>query len=116
MVQQADTKYGQDKCNNLKNKTSVNITAPVHSTQVLARHATWESLVQTGQTNIQASYRAKFIILRASDKFDPSYAELTIKLSILENEIAKCDYKLSNKIPIGMYGSEKTAYGNDWHT
>ena len=40
LVQHISTKYEQYVSNNLHNKTDLNITAPVHSPQVLVRHAT----------------------------------------------------------------------------
>ena len=34
----------------------------------------------------------------------------------MDNEIAKGDYDIANKIPTGISESEKTAYGNEWRT
>ena len=39
-----------------------------------------------------------------------------MKIVILDNKITKGKYEPSNKIPIKVSNSEKTAYGNDWHT
>ena len=97
----------------MHNNIVVNITEPVQSPQVLARIATREALFRTGQTNIQADHLEQSIILKASAASDPLDVELPMDISILDNGIAKGDYKLSNKIPIKMSDSEKTAYGNN---
>ena len=39
-----------------------------------------------------------------------------MKIEIIDNDIAKGDYAIANKIPIEMSKSEKTAYGNEWRT
>ena len=41
-------------------------------------------------------------MLREAATADPSDAELPTKIAIMENEIAKGDYELSNEIPIEM--------------
>ena len=55
ILQHVSTKYGHDLRYELHNKTSVNITAPVHSPQVLEMNATQEGLVRTVQNNVQAA-------------------------------------------------------------
>ena len=52
LVQHIGTKHRQDISNEVHNKTVVNITELVQSPRVLVRHANWEELVHTGQTNI----------------------------------------------------------------
>ena len=47
---------------------------------------------------------------------EPANSELPTKIAILEKEITKGEYELSNKIPIDMSESEKTTYGNNWRT
>ena len=116
LVHHIGSKYGPDIINELHIKTVVNITAPVHLPQVLVRHATWELLVRIVQTNTQMSHKAQPITIKASATSNPLDENLTTKIAILDNEIAKGDYKLDNKIPIEMSNSEKTAYGNDWCT
>ena len=97
----------------MHNNIVVNITEPVQSPQVLASIATREVLFRTGQTNIQSDHLEQSIILKESAASDPLDVELPMDISILDNGIAKGDYKLSNKIPIKMSDSEKTAYGNN---
>ena len=80
------------------------------------RRATREALVRTVQSNIQAARRSQASILRASATSDPSDAELPMKIAILDNDISKGDYELSNNIPKDMPESEKTAYCNYWRT
>ena len=76
------------------------------------RHNTWESLVCTGQYNIQAYRQEQEIIIRASATSEPSGTELPTKMIILDNDISKEYYEISNDIPIEMLESEKTSYGN----
>ena len=73
---------------------------------------TQEALVRTGQSSIQAALRAHEIMLRAASSADASDAELPMKIVILDNDVSKGNYDLSNKIPIYMSESEKTTYGN----
>ena len=102
LFQHIGTKYGQDISNELNRKVKVNLVTPFHSTEFLVMHATREALVRTGQSNIQAACRAQASILRAAATADPSDAELPTRIEILDNEIAKGDYDLSNEIPIDM--------------
>ena len=96
-VQHVGTKYGQDISNDLNNNIKVNIGAPVHSTQVLVRHNTQESLVHTGQSNIQTDFWSQSSMLRAAATADPSDADLPTNIEILDNDIAKGDFDLSRK-------------------
>jgi hypothetical protein len=47
LVQFMVTNYGQDISNELQNKILVTLTKPVHTPEVLARHAIQEQMVQT---------------------------------------------------------------------
>ena len=100
LVQNFGTKYGQDINNELNSKLKLNRVMPVHSTAVLVRHATWEALISTGQSNIQLYRQAQAKMFRSEATYDPSDAELPMKIAILENEIVKEDYDLANNIPI----------------
>ena len=53
LVQHVSTKYRKYIIKELHNKTILNITAPVHSPQVLVTHAAHKSLFCTVQTKIQ---------------------------------------------------------------
>ena len=55
-------------------------------------------------------------MLRAAATAGPSDAELPTKIAILEKNIAKGDYELSNEIPIEMSDSYKTVFGNEFLT
>ena len=85
MVQNVSNNYRQDISNELHNKTFVNITSPVHSTQVIVSPTTWGQLVRMGLTNLQVARRAQSSILRVVAVFDPTDAELPMKIEILEN-------------------------------
>ena len=90
----------------------VNIVTPVQSADILVRHATREALVCTVQYNIKKDLWSQSSKLREVATGDPSDAVLPMKISMMENEIFKGDYDLSNDIPIDTSESEKTAYGN----
>ena len=46
LVQYVGTNYSQDISNELLNNVTVTVTEPVHSTAVLARHATREAMIR----------------------------------------------------------------------
>ena len=106
----------QDIRNELNNNIKVKIVTPVHSTQVMVRHSNRESLILTGKFSIQKYRRAQERMLREAATADPEDVELPTKIEILYTKIAKGYYELSNEIPIDMSESDKTAYGNGWHT
>ena len=116
LVQHVSNKYIQDINNDPNRKIKVNLITQFHSTEVLVRHATQESLVRTGQYSIQADLQVKAIMVRSEATADPSDAEIPTKIAIMDNNIAKGDYDLANNIPIEMLESEKTAHGNEWRT
>ena len=86
----------------MNSKVKINLVTPVHSTEFLVRHATQEALVCTGQSNIQAARREHASMLRAAVIYEPSDAELSTKIAIMDNEITKGDYDLANDTPIDM--------------
>ncbi len=113
LVQFIGTNYGQDISNKLQNKIPVTLTKPVHTPEILARHAIQEQMVCTGQQNIQHAPLSKLAILEAAAApgVDP---DAPMQLVILDNEIAEADYKQNNEVPIKLLDSEKTQYNNDW--
>jgi hypothetical protein len=58
---------------------------------------------------------SKGVILEAAATLgaDP---DAPMQLAILDNEIAKGNYKQNNEVSIEMLDSEKTQYSNDWRT
>jgi hypothetical protein len=91
------------------------LSEPVHTPEVLARHAIQEQMVRTGEDNIQWARLSKRVILEAAAALgaDP---DAPMQLAILDNEIAEGNYKQNNEVPIEMSDSEKTQYSNDWRT
>jgi hypothetical protein len=114
-VQFVGTNYGQDISNELQNKIPVILSEPVHTLEVLARHAIQEQMVQTGEENLQWARLSKRVILEAAAALgaDP---DAPMQLVILDNEIAEGNYKQNNEVPIEMLDSEKMPYSNDWRT
>jgi hypothetical protein len=115
LVQFVGTNYGQDISNELQNKISVILSKPIHTPEVLDRHAICEQMVRTGEENLQQARLSKHIILEAAAALgaDP---DAPMQLAILDNEIAEANYKQNNEVPIEMSDSEKTQYSNDWRT
>jgi hypothetical protein len=71
------------------------LTKPVHTLEVLARHAIWEQIVWTREENLQCASLSKRVILEAAaaleaDPLGPHCSE----------------------VPIEMLDSEKTQYNN----
>jgi hypothetical protein len=59
LAQFVGTNYGQDISNELQNKILVMLTKPVHTPEVLARHAIQEQMVHNRQENIQQAHLLK---------------------------------------------------------
>jgi hypothetical protein len=115
LVQFVGTNYGQDISNELQNKIPVILSEPVHTPEVLARHAIHEQMVQTGEENLQRARLSKRVILEAAAALGADQ-DAPMQLAILDNEIAEGNYKQNNEVPIEMLGSEKMQYSNDWRT
>ncbi len=109
LVQFVGKNYRQDISNELQNKILVILTEPVHTPEVLARHAISEQMVCTGQQNIQQAHLSKRAILKAAGTLgvDP---DAPMQLVILHNEIAEGDYKQNNEVKLS--DSKKTQYNN----
>jgi hypothetical protein len=109
------TNYGQDISNEPQNKIPVILSEPVHTLEVLDRHAIHEQMVQTGEENLQLARLSKCVILEAAAALgaDP---DAPMQLAILDNEIAEGNYKQNNEVPIEMLDLEKMQYSNDWRT
>jgi hypothetical protein len=97
LVQFVGTNYTQDISNELQNKIPVILTKPVHTPEVLARHAIQEQMVCTRQENIQQACLSKCIILEAAAALgtDP---DAPMQLVILGYEIAQGKYKQNQNI------------------
>jgi hypothetical protein len=116
LVQFVGTNYGQDISNELQNKIPVMLTEPVHTPEVLARHAIQELMVHTGQQNIQQACLSKQVIIMEAAAALGEDPDAPMQLAILDNEIAEGDYKQNYEVPIESSDSEKTQYNNDWRT
>jgi hypothetical protein len=115
LVQFVGTNYWQDISNELQNKIPVMLSEPVHTPEVLARHAIHEQMVRTGEENLQRASLSERVILEAAAALgaDP---DAPMQLAILDNQIAEGSYKQNNEVPIEMSDSEKMQYSNDWRT
>jgi hypothetical protein len=115
LVQFVGTNYWQDVSNELQNKIPVVLSEPVHTQEVLARHAIHEQMVRTGEENLQRACLSKRVILKVAAALghDP---DAPMQLVILDYEITEGNYKQNNEVPIKMSDSEKMQYSNDWRT
>ena len=72
-------------------------------------------MIRTGQANIQTARETQKIILEAAvtagiDDTAP------MKLAILENVIAQCEYEANVDVPIVMTDLDNTQSSNEWLT
>ena len=89
LVNYVGTNYGQDISNELLDKLTVTLEEPVHSDEVLARHATRETMVRNAQVNILQARRAQETILEAAIVTGgDANREAPMRLAVLQNEIA----------------------------
>lgn len=111
LVQYVGTTYGQDIANKLQNKNTVVLSEPVHAPSITARHTQRETVIRDGQVRILIARQAQEAVLLLANNPDD-----TIRLAILQNEIATTQYELTVEVPIVMTESEKTQHSNDWRT
>jgi hypothetical protein len=115
LVKYVGTNYGQNINNELQNKVWVVLTEPVHTNDVLSRHSVREVMIRNGQLNIQRDQQAQETILKASVQTGTD-VEAPMKLAILQNEIAQCEFVANIEVPVELIDSEKTQFSNDCRT
>jgi hypothetical protein len=73
------------------------LSEPVHTPEVLARHAIHEQMVRTREENLQRARLSKGVILEAAAALgtDP---DAPMQLAILDNQIAEGSYKQNNEV------------------
>jgi hypothetical protein len=93
LVQFVGTNYGQDISNELQNNIPVILSEPVHTPEVLARHAICEKMVRTREENLQRARLSKHVILETAAALgaDP---DAPMQLAIL---IMKLQKEITNK-------------------
>jgi len=114
LVQHVGTNYGQDIANELQNKVTVTIPPPTYSAATLTRHQTRETLVRTGQSNLQAARKAEEKVLRSAVAGKEPGAAM--QLATLLNDIAMGEFQATEEVPIELTDSEKTQYSNESRT
>jgi hypothetical protein len=71
-------------------------------------------MIRSGQRNIQRARQAQEKSIEAAVLAkDP---DATMKLTILQNEIARGDFSSSNEVAMELNDSEKTQFSNEWRT
>ena len=112
-MQYVGANYRQDIRNELQNKITVNLVEPVYLPEIIAQHIIRERMIGTGQSNIQTSRETQRIILEAAVTAGIDDAA-SMKLVMLENEIAQGEYEANVDVPIVMIDLEKTQSINEW--
>jgi hypothetical protein len=115
LVQHVGTSHGQDISDELQNKKTVT-SQPAHTADVLSRHATQERMIRTAQQNIHRARIVQRVALLAAVAAGEAEDAPSMKLAIVENEIAQGKFEASVKIPIDLNDSEKTQHVNDWRS
>jgi hypothetical protein len=72
-------------------------------------------MILTGQLNIERACQAQETILKAS-MLAGIYLNATMKLAIIQNEIAQAEFTATIEVPVELNDSEKTQFSNDWRT
>jgi hypothetical protein len=109
------TNYGQYISNELQNKITVILVKPVHTDDVLLKHGLRETIIRKGQMNIQRARKAQETIIDA-EVLAGIDMEATMKLALLQNEIAQGGFSANIEVPIVLNDSQKTQFSNEWRT
>jgi hypothetical protein len=72
-------------------------------------------MLRNGQLNIQQARQAQDTILKAAVQTGTDM-DAPMKITILQNEIAKDEFAASIEVPVVLTDSEKTQFSNDWRT
>ena len=108
IAQYVGVKYGEDISNEVTNKTTVVVAAPVYSAAILLRHKEWEAHVRKKQTNVKAALQAKLRQLNAvvTDKD-------VVEIAEIENQIEDIDYQQNKEVPYNLTDPEKLEFSNE---
>jgi hypothetical protein len=112
IVQYVGTNYGQDICNELRNKTTVILPEPVHTAAILTRHATRSKMIRDTQKDLQDAREEQKKHLEA--EIAAGDIEAKMKLALLKADITAADYQMKLDIPIELTEEEKTSHSNAW--
>jgi hypothetical protein len=104
LAQYVGTNYGQDISNELQNKFTVIIVEPVHTDDVLLKYGLRETMIRTGQMNIQRARKAQETILDA-EVLAGIDMEAPMKLALLQNEISQGGLSVNIEVPIVLNDS-----------
>jgi hypothetical protein len=115
LAQYVGTDYGQDISNELQNKITVILVEDVHTDDVLLKHSLRETMIRNGQMNIQRARKAQETILEAAVQGGLDM-EASMKLALLQNEIAQGEFSANVEVPIVLNDSQKTQLSNEWRT
>jgi hypothetical protein len=97
------TNYGQAICNELRNKITVILPEPVHTTAIPARHATRSKMIRTTQKDLQDAREEQRMDLE--DEITAGVKEAKMKLAIVK-AAAEATYQMTLDIPIELTDSE----------
>ena len=114
-VHHVGTTHGQDISNELLNRRTVTIPEPVHTQEVLDKHAENVNRNMTQHTRIK---EARLVHKTALEALVTAGTDTTapLQLALLNNEMDDAECKLSTGLPIKLNDMEKTHYDNEWKT
>jgi hypothetical protein len=104
LAQYVGTNYGQDISNKLQNKITVILVEPVHTDDVILKQSLRETMIRNGQMNIQRARKAQETIPEAAVQAGLNM-EASMKLALLQNEIAQGEFSANVEVPIVLNDS-----------
>jgi hypothetical protein len=99
LAQYVGTNYGQDISNELQNKITVILVEPLHTDDVILKHSLRETMIRNGQMNIHRDWKSQETILEAAVQAGLDM-EASMKLALLQNEIAQGELSANVEVPI----------------
>ena len=109
IAQYVGVKYGEDIANELTNKTTVVVPAPVYSSAILTRHQEWERHVRRKQATTKSALERKLTQLMAEDPV----VQDAVLIAEVENQIADIEYAEGQEVPYNLTETERLEFSNE---
>lgn len=122
LIQHAGTKYGQDICSELQNKTQLILSTPTHSQETLARHAQHEKIARQNQRLLLDALTKQLAQLNTAMELAEADPQATTKLedisaaARIQTEINTSKFQMTTEVRMELTSDEKAAYDNEWKT
>jgi hypothetical protein len=112
ITQYIGAKYGEDKANELQNKTRIVLSAPVYPSTTMTQHALWIALVRSQQAAMLTAQLLSHTSLEAEIALAPGNRSLVMELAKLNQDIAQADFEAIQDVPIKLNDQEQIDYSN----